>query len=103
MRLVLLLAWRQLVHRPGATLLSALGIALGIATVVSVITIDHNTLLSQQMFRAPTDPGSDLLIQPLNSSPAAHDALAQRLRDEPFLSGVTAFTTAKWRPDANTA
>jgi len=95
-RLVLLLAWRHLTHRKGATLLSALGIALGIATVVSVMTLDHNTLLSQQMFRAPSDPGSDLLIQPLDSSPGAHAALAQRLRDEPFLSGVTAFTTAKW-------
>jgi putative ABC transport system permease protein len=95
-KLVWMLAWRHLSHRPGATLLSALGIALGIATVVSVITLDHNTLLSQQMFRAPSDPGSDLLIQPLDSSSDSFAAQAQRLANEPFLRGVTGFTTAKW-------
>ena len=65
MRLILLLAWRHLVFRPAATLLSVLGIALGIATVISVLTVDHNTLLSQQVRRIPGDPDSDLLIQPL--------------------------------------
>jgi putative ABC transport system permease protein len=95
-KLVLLLAWRQIAHRPGATLLSALGIAVGIATVTSVLVVDHNTLLSQQTRRIPSDPESDLLIQPLLGAPEAYDTAAAELRAAPFLRGVTGFATGTW-------
>ncbi|MCP3915426.1 MAG: ABC transporter permease [bacterium] len=39
------IARRSLLQRPGRTLFSVLGIALGIATVVGVVTLDHNTIL----------------------------------------------------------
>ena len=96
MRLILLLAWRHLVFRPAATLLSVLGIALGIATVISVLTVDHNTLLSQQLRRIPGDPDSDLLIQPLQTAPGGFDAQAAALRAQPDLRHVTAFATGNW-------
>jgi putative ABC transport system permease protein len=95
MRLLLQLAARQLIYRPARTLLSALGIAMGIATVVAVLVVDDNTLLSQQARRAPDDPGADLLIQPLDSKPAAASVAEDRLRAQPFLRGVTAFATGR--------
>src|SRR5262245_43291258 len=95
MRLLVQLALRQLLYRPARTLLSALGIAMGIATVVAVLVVDDNTLLSQQARRTPDDPGADLLIQPLESAPAAAAGAEKRLRDQPFLRGVTAFATGK--------
>jgi len=41
------LARRSLTRHPARTLLSVLGIALGIATVVAIFTLDHNTLLGR--------------------------------------------------------
>jgi putative ABC transport system permease protein len=99
-KLTLLLVWRHLVFRPGATLLSALGIAVGIATVTSVLIVDHNTLLSQQTRRIPSDPESDLLIQPLLTAPDAYDVSVGELRKTPFLRGVTGFATGTWVLDS---
>ena len=45
MALALRLARRSLSSRPGRTLFSILGIALGIATVVGVVVLDHNTIV----------------------------------------------------------
>jgi putative ABC transport system permease protein len=42
------IARRSLFKRPGRTLFSILGVALGIATVVAVFTLDHNTILLQK-------------------------------------------------------
>ena len=53
MRIAFLLAWRSLTSRPGRSLTSILGIAVGIATVLAVQVIDHNTILTQ----AATMPG----------------------------------------------
>ena len=41
------LARKALTRHPARTLLSVLGIALGIATVVAIFTLDHNTLLGR--------------------------------------------------------
>src|SRR5262245_2843474 len=95
MHLVLQLALRQMLYRPARTLLSALGIAMGIATVVAVLVVDDNTLLSQQARRTPDDPGADLLIQPLDGGPAAAAGAEKALRAQSFLRGVTAFATGK--------
>ena len=95
MRLLFQLALRQLLYRPARTLLSALGISMGIATVVAILVVDENTLLSQQARRVPDDPGADLLIQPLESAPAAAAVAENRLRAQPFLRGVTAFATGR--------
>ncbi len=39
------LAGRSILSRPGRTLFSILGIALGVATVVGVVVLDHNTII----------------------------------------------------------
>jgi putative ABC transport system permease protein len=46
---------RSLLQRPGRTLFSILGIALGIATVVSVVTLDHNTMVGYALPRQVAD------------------------------------------------
>jgi len=45
MGLATTVARRSLLQRPGRTLFSLLGIALGIATVVAVVVLDHNTIV----------------------------------------------------------
>ena len=44
MGLTITIARGGLLQRPGRTLFSILGIGLGIATVVGVITLDHTTI-----------------------------------------------------------
>ena len=41
------IALRTLLGRPGRTFFSVLGIAVGIATVVGIFTLDHNTPLGR--------------------------------------------------------
>lgn len=94
MKLVLLLAWRGLVHKPGKTIASVLGIALGIATVVSVLVIDHNTLRTQELSRPKADPEADLLIQPELRAADMVNTVREDLLAEPLLRGVTAFANA---------
>jgi putative ABC transport system permease protein len=90
-RFVLLLAWRQLMYRPGKTLASVLGIAIGIATVVSVLVVDHNTLLTQDSERPEVDPDADLLIQPDLSAGRGLEVVRSDLEQRGILSGITAF------------
>ena len=44
MGLASLIARRSVVRRPGRSLFSILGVALGVATVVGVVTLDHATI-----------------------------------------------------------
>lgn len=78
MSLARTIAFQRLCQRPGRTLFSVLGIALGIATVVGVFTLDHNTVLGLSMRGAGdwkpaiearpaqgvTDPGATLASTP---------------------------------------
>jgi putative ABC transport system permease protein len=95
MRLVLLLAWRQLVFHPGKTLASVLGTAVGIATVVSVLTVDHNTLLTQVARRNKSASEATLVIQPDMRSTQALKEVAADLAGHDLLKGVTAYSTTK--------
>jgi len=95
MRLILLLAWRQLVFYPGKTLASVLGTAVGIATVVSVLTVDHNTLLTQIARRNKAFSDATLVIQPDMRSALALPEVAADLAGHDLLRGVTAYSTAK--------
>jgi putative ABC transport system permease protein len=47
MGLAATIAGRSLLQRPGRTLFSVLGIAVGIATVVCIFTLDHNTIVAR--------------------------------------------------------
>lgn len=89
------MAWRQLVFRPGKTLASVLGIAVGIATVVSVLVVDHNTLLTQEQAAGeqPASPEADLLIQPDLSTALELEGIREDLSTRGLLTGVTAFVS----------
>jgi len=102
--LVFLMAWRHLVFRPGKTIASVLGIAVGIATVVSVLVVDHNTLLTQDAGRPKVDPEADLLIQPDLTSPLELDQVRDDLAASGMVSGVSAFVngTLSLRQDGQT-
>ena len=47
MGLAITIARRSLLQRPGRTLFSVAGIAVGIATVVGIFTLDHNSVLAR--------------------------------------------------------
>ena len=78
MGLVGTLARRSLLQRPARTLLAIAGIAVGVATVVGIFTLDHNTLLGRARSADPdwkaeievspsaavTDPQAELLAVP---------------------------------------
>src|SRR5262245_50010868 len=69
MKLASTLAWRSLASRPARSFTAALGIGVGIATVLSVQVVDHNTILTQQMQAVGETLGQpDVEIRPV----AAH-------------------------------
>lgn len=68
MRLALRIAWRSLVSRPGRTLTSILGIAVGIAAVLSVLIVDHNTILTEVLRRPSYSGQPDIEIRPVAMS-----------------------------------
>jgi len=55
MGLATTIARRSLLQRLGRTFFSVLGIALGVATVVSVVTLDHNTMVGYALPRQVAD------------------------------------------------
>ena len=66
MGLAATLARRSLLSRPGRTLFSVLGIALGVATVVGVVVLDYNTIIGLSMkFRGRGAPDLQLRL-PIN-------------------------------------
>ncbi|MEM7310965.1 MAG: FtsX-like permease family protein [Planctomycetota bacterium] len=79
------LARRSLFQRPGRTLFSILGVAVGIATVVAVFTLDHITLLS----RTWVDPSwkADLEVR----ASRGVDDPREALNNTPGVSGVSGF------------
>lgn len=68
MRLALRIAWRSLVSRPARTLTSILGIAVGIAAVLSVLIVDHNTILTEVLRRPSYSGQPDIEIRPVAMS-----------------------------------
>ncbi|MEE8469214.1 MAG: ABC transporter permease, partial [Planctomycetota bacterium] len=58
-------ALHSLLGRPGRTLFSVLGIAMGIATVVAVVVLDHNTILGLSApFQTRGTPDIELRVAP---------------------------------------
>lgn len=65
MRLQALIASTALVRRPSRALFSVLGVAMGIAAVVSIFTVDHNTVLHlQPKIATEGDFAADLVVRP---------------------------------------
>jgi putative ABC transport system permease protein len=86
MGLALTIVGRSLLGRPGRTLFSVLGVAMGIATVVAVFTVDHVSVLHRTR---GLDPGwgADLAVRP---SAALEDPREILLQLE-GVAGVAAF------------
>jgi len=89
MGLALLIAGRSLLQRPGRTLFSALGIALGIATVVGVITLDMNTILG--LARPNKGGRPDLELRVLPGGPGSTGGGSAELGNLEGVSLATAF------------
>lgn len=96
MGLAATLAAKSLFGRPGRTAFSVLGVALGIATVVGVFTLDHSTVLSRTQALDESWGGVDLEVKP---SGALDDPKAELLALE-GVAGVAAFfqNDALFRP-----
>ncbi len=86
MALARIIARKSLLGRPGRTLFSILGVAVGIATVVAVFTLDHVTILSRTRF-IEKGWGGDLEVRP---SESVDDPTSELLELE-GVAGVAAF------------
>lgn len=74
MGLSLTIARRSLFQRPGRTLFSILGVALGVATVVGVVTLDHATIEGYARPREAKDR-PDIELTAANADGASTEAL----------------------------
>lgn len=75
MGVVTSVAKASLLRRPARALFAILGVAFGIAVVVSVFTVDHNTILSSQPDRGRGGP-ADLEVRPTPGLTDVRSALA---------------------------
>ena len=82
MRIASLLAWRSLASRPGRSFTSILGIALGVATVLSVQIVDHNTILTEQSRRNQDRVAFDVELRPIRPGVPEEGALPTALAED---------------------
>lgn len=79
MRLQALIASTALVRRPSRALFSVLGVAMGIAAVVSIFTVDHNTVLHlQPTIATEGDYAADLVVRPSGDVPDPRSELLEQ-------------------------
>jgi putative ABC transport system permease protein len=86
MSLAMLLARRSLFQRPARTAFSILGIAVGIATVVGIFALDHNTLIVRAHSDDP-DWRAEIEVSPSAAVASPREELAQ-------LRGISSVTAA---------
>ncbi|HET6204544.1 MAG TPA: FtsX-like permease family protein [Planctomycetota bacterium] len=75
MRIVPLLALRALTHRPARSIFAALGVALGVATVIALLVLDETTIEAERARRSTDYARADLEVRPLDESPGARERL----------------------------
>lgn len=71
------LALHNLLQRPGRTLFSVLGIAVGILTVVLVFTLDHNTMIGRRKAVGGDEWSAELEVRPKQGLTDARSDLRQ--------------------------
>ncbi len=71
------LARKNLVQHPGRTLFSVLGISVGIATVVLVFTLDHNTMVGRRLVADKQNWQADVEVHPEKGLADARGELAR--------------------------
>jgi len=81
MKVLFLIASRNLTSRKEKTLFSILAIAMGIATVIAVFTLDYNTILSQRIEKASDYGRPDLEIKPKKRGEENFRHLFSNLKD----------------------
>ena len=92
MGLATTIALRSLRQKPGRTIFSVAGIAIGIATVVGIFTLDHNTLLGRTRGAEP-EWEAEIEVSPGRKM----ENPRQELEALPGILGVTAaFQKAAW-------
>ena len=88
MKLASRIAWRSLVSRPGRTLTSILGIAVGVAAVLSVLIVDHNTILTEVLRRPSYSGKPDVEIRPIAAPGELTAEIPEALQRESDLRDV---------------
>ena len=91
MRLTSFVVWRSWASSPLRPALSILGVALGIAIVVAIHVVDHNTIQSQILARNPDFGRVDLELTPLGSQQPAEQLRAE-LSSDPRIAEVAVLT-----------
>ncbi len=91
MRLASRIAWRSLASRPARTLTSILGIAVGIAAVLSVLIVDHNTILTEVLRRPSYSGRPDVEIRPLEAGTPRPEVPEALLREADLLEVLPVF------------
>src|SRR5688572_21567844 len=87
MKIASTLAWRSLASRPARSFTAALGIGVGIATVLSVRVVDHNTILTQQRkVEGATLGMPDVELRPVESRLPDGGAAPVELATEPGIA-----------------
>lgn len=91
MRAIFLIALRNLIYRPGRSISCSLGIALGLAIVMAVLIVDHNTLITPASLNPQPYGEPDIEIKPLRPQPDPEKILLQKswLEDRDSLSDLS--------------
>ncbi len=71
------LAAKNLIQRPGRTIFSILGITVGIATVVLVFAMDHNTMVGRQRKAKDVEWQADVEVRPKSGMKSARRELTK--------------------------
>ena len=90
MKATWLIAWKNSVSRPGRSCTAALGIALGIATVLSVQVVDHNTIAGERARKSELAGKWDATLRPLHPGVPEGGVLPEALAEESVLIELAA-------------
>ena len=90
MRLTYFVVWKSWVSNPVRTVLTVLGISLGIAVVTAIHVLDHNTIHSRLQQRLADYGRVDLELEPKQASRAPDDVYADLARRKETIASVGA-------------
>lgn len=88
MRLTFFVVWKSWVSNPLRTVLTVLGVALGIAVVTAIHVLDHNTIQSQLDQRVADYGRIDLELLPKNAARKPEDVRGQLSRMTEYIADI---------------
>ena len=89
MRAVFLLAFRNLASRKSRTLLTVLGISIGIATALAVFILDYNTLVTMKILALSGYGTPDIEVASTTADSSSFRSMLATLRQKPSIHRVT--------------